>query len=153
LLPELRAIASEPVPQPMSITVDGAGGASGASSTAPRNARSRIVSATTGVIDAAEHASQLEPIAVAVARAHVDAWGEHDYDVARAALASDVHVVVTSVDPDAPRVDTIGIEEYMDGLAQFGQAVVPGSTSHPPRGQQPRPSGDRAARYRLTINP
>lgn len=109
----------------MSITVDGA---SAASSTAPRNARSRIVSATTGVIDAAEHPSQLEPTAVAVARAHVDAWGEHDCDVARAALASDVHVVVTSVDPDAPRVDTIGIEEYMDGLVQFGQAVVPGST-------------------------
>jgi SnoaL-like domain len=72
--------------------------------------------------------SQQEPTAVAVARAHVDAWGNHDYESARAALAPDVHVVVTSIDPDAPDVDTTGIEEYMDGLVQFGQAVVPGAS-------------------------
>jgi hypothetical protein len=35
---------------------------------------------------------------------------------------------VTSVDPEAPRVDTTGIEEYMRGLVQFGQAVLPGSS-------------------------
>jgi len=34
--------------------------------------------------------SQQEPTAVAVARSHVDAWGVHDYDVARGALAPDV---------------------------------------------------------------
>jgi hypothetical protein len=39
-----------------------------------------------------------------------------------------VHVVGTSVDPDAPRVDTTGIEDYMHGLVQFGQAVLPGTT-------------------------
>jgi hypothetical protein len=72
--------------------------------------------------------SQQEPTAVAVARAHVGAWGNHDYDRARAALAPGVHVAVTSVDPDAPRVDTTGIEDYMDGLVQFGQAVLPGTT-------------------------
>ena len=54
--------------------------------------------------------SQNDPTAVAVARAHVEAWGSHDYDSARASLAPDVHVVVTSVDPEAPRVDTTGIE-------------------------------------------
>jgi hypothetical protein len=58
----------------------------------------------------------------------VDAWGGHDYDSARTSLASDVHVVVTSVDPDAPRVDTTGIEDYMQGLVAFGQAVLPGTT-------------------------
>jgi hypothetical protein len=57
--------------------------------------------------------SQQEPTAVAVARAHVEAWGAHDYDAARASLARDVRVVVTSVDPDAPSVDTTGIEDYM----------------------------------------
>jgi hypothetical protein len=72
--------------------------------------------------------SEQEPTAVAVARAHVDAWGGHDYDAARASLASDVHVVVMSVDPDAPRVDTTGIEAYMEGLVQFGQAVLPGTS-------------------------
>ena len=70
-----------------------------------------------------------QPTAVAVARAHVDAWGKHDYESARASLASHVHVVVTSVDQDAPRVDTTGIEDYVQGLIQFGQAVLPG-TSH-----------------------
>jgi hypothetical protein len=72
--------------------------------------------------------SQQEPTAVAVARAHVVAWGVHDYDVARAALAPEVHVIVTSVDPNTPQVDTAGAEEYMDGLIQFGQAVLPGTT-------------------------
>ena len=57
-----------------------------------------------------------EPTAVAVARAHVDAWSVHDYDAARVALAPEVHVVVTSVDPQTPFVDTTGAEEYMEGL-------------------------------------
>jgi hypothetical protein len=72
--------------------------------------------------------SQQDPTAVAVARAHVEAWGSHDYDSARASLAPEVHVTVTSVDPDAPKVDTTGIEDYMQGLIQFGQAVVPGTS-------------------------
>ncbi len=72
--------------------------------------------------------SQQDPIAVAVARSHVEAWGNHDYDAARASLAPDVHVTVTSVDPDAPRADTTGIEEYMQGLVQFGQALLPGTS-------------------------
>jgi hypothetical protein len=73
--------------------------------------------------------SQQEPTAVVVARAHVDAWADHDYDRAREALAPDVHVVVTSVDPEAPRVDTTGVEDYMQGLIQFGQAVLPGTST------------------------
>jgi hypothetical protein len=73
--------------------------------------------------------SQQEPTAVAVARAHVEAWGGHDYDTARASLAPDVHVVVSSVDPEAPKVDTTGIEEYMEGLIHFGHVVLPGTSS------------------------
>jgi hypothetical protein len=72
--------------------------------------------------------SQQESTAVAVAREHVDAWGVQDYDVARDALAPEVHVIVTSVDADSPQVDTTGADEYMDGLIQFGQAVLPGTT-------------------------
>jgi hypothetical protein len=72
--------------------------------------------------------SQQEPTAVAVARAHVDAWGVHDYDVARGALAPEVHVMVTSVDPNTPQVDTTGAEQYMDGLIQFGHALLNGTT-------------------------
>ena len=72
--------------------------------------------------------SQQDPTAVAIARAHVEAWGSHDYDSARASLAPEVHVTVTSVDPVAPKVDTAGIEEYVQGLIQFGQAVLPGTS-------------------------
>jgi hypothetical protein len=72
--------------------------------------------------------SQQEPTALAVARAHVDAWGVHDYDVARGALAPEVHVMVTSVDPNTPQVDTTGAERYMDGLIQFGHALLTGTT-------------------------
>jgi hypothetical protein len=73
--------------------------------------------------------SQREPAAVAIARAHVDAWANRDYALAREALARQVHVAVTSVDPRSPRVDTTGIDDYMDGLVQFGQAILPGATA------------------------
>ena len=72
--------------------------------------------------------SQQDPIAVAVARAHVEAWSNHDYDEARASLAPDVHVLAVSVDPGAPRADLAGIDSYMEGLVEFGQIVVPGTT-------------------------
>ena len=72
--------------------------------------------------------SQQESTAVGVARAHVDAWANRDYDKARAGLAPDVQVVVTSVDPEAPKADLSGIEEYMQGLVEFGKSVLPGST-------------------------
>jgi hypothetical protein len=73
--------------------------------------------------------SQHDSTAVAVARAHIDAWASHDYESARAALAPDVHVVAMSVDPQAPpKVDTTGIEEYMQGLIEFGHAVLPGTS-------------------------
>lgn len=73
--------------------------------------------------------SNQETTAIEVARGHVAAWGKHDYEPARTALAADVHVSVTSVDPEAPKVDTTGIEDYMQGLMQFGQAVLPGTTT------------------------
>ena len=41
--------------------------------------------------------SQQESTAVAVARAHVEAWGSHEYENARTSLAPDVRVVVTGV--------------------------------------------------------
>ena len=72
--------------------------------------------------------SQQDPIAVAVARAHVEAWSNHDYDEARARLAPDVHVLAVSVDPGAPQTDLSGIDAYMEGLVQFGQIVLPGTS-------------------------
>jgi hypothetical protein len=73
--------------------------------------------------------SSQEPTAVAVARAHVEAWSNHDYDTARAALAADVHVLAVSVDAQAPDTDLSGVDAYMEGLIQFGQIVLPGTTT------------------------
>ncbi|MBV8997925.1 MAG: nuclear transport factor 2 family protein [Solirubrobacterales bacterium] len=73
--------------------------------------------------------AQQEPTAVAIARAHVEAWSNHDYDAARTGLADGVHVVATTVDPMLPKVDLTGVEDYMRGLQEFAQAVVAGTTT------------------------
>ena len=65
--------------------------------------------------------------AVAVARAHVEAWSNHDFDAARARLADAVKVDVTSTNGTMPETRSTGIDDYMNGLTAFGQAVVPGS--------------------------
>jgi SnoaL-like domain len=65
--------------------------------------------------------------AVAVARAHVEAWSTHDFDSARAGLAAGVHVTATSTQPTMPTTDSTGVDDYMRGLIAFAGAVVPGS--------------------------
>jgi hypothetical protein len=65
--------------------------------------------------------------AVAVARAHAEAWSNHDWDRAREGLATDVHVTATTTQPIIPAADLTGIDDYMQGLIEFAQAVVPGS--------------------------
>ena len=72
-------------------------------------------------------AIQTDSPAVEVARAHVQAWNHRDLDTARAALANDVHVAVTTTQPGAPAVDTVGIPDYMVGLEAFVKAVTRGS--------------------------
>src|SRR5579864_6842726 len=61
--------------------------------------------------------------AVTLARAHLEAWTNHDLDAARGNLAADVRFY-------SPAANLVGIDEYMDaprGLAQFARQVVPGS--------------------------
>ncbi len=61
--------------------------------------------------------------AVAIARAHLEAWTTHDLATARGNLAADVQFY-------SPAATLVGIDEYMDaprGLAQFARQVVPGS--------------------------
>jgi hypothetical protein len=65
--------------------------------------------------------------AVAIARAHVQAWSQHDFDTARSHLADDVRVTVTSTQPTMPSTNTTGIDDYMRGLIPFAQGVIPGS--------------------------
>ena len=71
--------------------------------------------------------AQSESPAVAVARAHVEAWSNHDFDAARSSLAADVKVTATTTMPIMPATDLSGADDYMVGLTQFAQAVVPGS--------------------------
>jgi SnoaL-like domain len=65
--------------------------------------------------------------AVSVALAHVEAWSNRDYEAARAALAPEVKVTVTSTVEGLPKTDTVGVDDYMTGLIAFADAVVPGS--------------------------
>ncbi|MEP6753667.1 MAG: nuclear transport factor 2 family protein [Candidatus Dormiibacterota bacterium] len=61
--------------------------------------------------------------AVTLARAHLEAWTNHDLDTAQRNLAEDVQFF-------SPAGNFVGINEYMDaprGLAQFAKQVVPGS--------------------------
>jgi hypothetical protein len=72
-------------------------------------------------------AAQHESPAVAIARAHVEAWSNHDFDTARNGLAPDIRVTATTTQPMSPATDLTGADDYMIGLTQFAQAVVPGS--------------------------
>jgi ketosteroid isomerase-like protein len=65
--------------------------------------------------------------AAAVARAHVAAWSNHDYDAARACLAADITVASTTTQPVMAPVHLTGADAYMEGLVHFAQTVVPGS--------------------------
>ena len=65
--------------------------------------------------------------AVAVARAHIQAWSHHDFEAARQTLADDVHVIAMTTQPTPPLTDLTGVDNYMPGLIQFAHAVVPGS--------------------------
>jgi hypothetical protein len=65
--------------------------------------------------------------AIAVARAHVEAWSRHDFDKARKSLADDVKVHVTTTQPIMKDTNTTGIDAYMTGLKMFAHGVEPGS--------------------------
>jgi len=71
--------------------------------------------------------AQPESPAVAIARAHVEAWSNHDFDAARRGLAPDVRVTAVTTQPMPPATDLTGADDYMIGLTQFAEAVVPGS--------------------------
>lgn len=68
-----------------------------------------------------------EPRAVAIARAHCEAWSNHDYDDARRHLAPDVKVTATTTVEGAPNTDLTGADEYMKGLIMFADTIKPGS--------------------------
>jgi ketosteroid isomerase-like protein len=71
--------------------------------------------------------SQHESPALRVARAHVEAWSEKDWDTARSLLSPDVHVTATHAGPYPPPTDLTGADDYMKGLAAFAEPIVAGS--------------------------
>ena len=71
--------------------------------------------------------AQPESPAVAVARAHVQAWASKDYDTTRSMLAPDVHVIAMTTNPALPQTDLTGADAYMEGLVAFADPIVPGS--------------------------
>ena len=71
--------------------------------------------------------AQHDSPAVAIARGHVEAWSNHEFDKARSMLAPDVRVRVTTTAPYPPDTDLTGADNYMEGLVAYAQPVVPGS--------------------------
>jgi hypothetical protein len=66
--------------------------------------------------------------AVRAALTHIEAWSNHDFEASRAGLASDLCLTANTNDPSMMRVtDLRGADEYMPGLIEFAQAVIPGS--------------------------
>ncbi|MBO0833348.1 MAG: hypothetical protein J2P29_15410, partial [Actinobacteria bacterium] len=68
-----------------------------------------------------------ESPALAIARAHIQAWSTKDYDKARSALAPDVHITATSTFAAMQPTDLTGPDLYMQGLVAFADPIVPGS--------------------------
>src|SRR5258708_39443914 len=65
--------------------------------------------------------------AVAIARAHAEAWSKHDFDTARSMLAPDVRVTAVTTAPYPPDTDLVGADDYMTGLIAYAEPIVPGS--------------------------
>ena len=65
--------------------------------------------------------------AVGIARAHIDAWSHHDWDKTREMLAPDVHVLVTSTQPEFGSGEFTGIDAYMGPKIKAAQLIEPGS--------------------------
>jgi ketosteroid isomerase-like protein len=65
--------------------------------------------------------------AIAIARAHIDAWSHHDWDKTRELLAPNVHVLVTSTQPKFGTGEFTGIDAYMEPKIRAAQLIEPGS--------------------------
>jgi hypothetical protein len=68
---------------------------------------------------------QQETPAVAIARAHIEAWSHHDWEKTRELLAPDVHALVTGTQRDT--AEFTGIDTYMERKKKGAQLVEPGS--------------------------
>jgi SnoaL-like domain len=65
--------------------------------------------------------------ALTVARAHVEALSNKDWDTARNMLAPDVRGIAMTTAPYPPPTDLTGADDYLKGLVAFAEPIVPGS--------------------------
>jgi len=68
-----------------------------------------------------------DPTAITIARAHINAWGNHDWEKTRELLAPDVHAVVTTTQPMKATAELTGIDAYMGPKIKAAQLIEPGS--------------------------
>ena len=68
---------------------------------------------------------QQETPAVAIARAHIEAWSHHDWEKTRELLAPHVHALVTGTQRDT--TEFTGIDTYMERKKKGALLVKPGS--------------------------
>jgi SnoaL-like domain len=71
--------------------------------------------------------TQQDAPAVAIARAHIEAWSHHDWEKTRELLAPDVHAVVTTTQPMKASAELTGIDAYMEPKIKAAQLIEPGS--------------------------
>jgi hypothetical protein len=69
--------------------------------------------------------TQQDAPAVAIARTHIEAWSNHDWEKTRELLAPNVHAVVTGTQRDT--AECTGIDTYMERKKKGAQLVEPGS--------------------------
>lgn len=65
--------------------------------------------------------------AVAVALAHIDAWSHHNWEKTRELLAPNVHVTVTTTQPNFGDAELTGIDNYMEPKTRAARLIEPGS--------------------------
>ena len=70
---------------------------------------------------------QQDTLAVAIARAHIEAWSHHDWDKTRELLAPNVHAMVTTTQPMKATAELTGIDAYMGPKIKAAQLIEPGS--------------------------
>ena len=71
--------------------------------------------------------TQHDAPAVKIARAHVEAWTNHDFHTARAGLRPDVKLTITTTQPLPQTLELNGVDDYMKGLASSARFAIPGS--------------------------
>lgn len=71
--------------------------------------------------------TQHDAPAVGIARAHVEAWINHDFDTARSGLTPNVKVTITTTQPRPQTIELNGADAYMKGLTSSARFAVPDS--------------------------